>query len=231
MNPEEAQQILTAMDQGRIVWDDNLRAQANNALRGYGAGGAPAPFSFDYEAEATKAYGELGAYYDRILREAKGDVNKALARLVEDYETGKRTRREDVGTGLGRLDVTEQEAQRQAAIRRQNVIANALSRGLYQRSAFAPQQGFGIPSANLSELESRLGYEAGQRGEQRQDILTRQKRADESALLGKTRTEEDLGEKLRREEFDLEQRRRREAGELANIRGGRAYQKYQSELF
>lgn len=150
------------------------------------------PFSFDYAAEATKAYGELGAYYDRILRESQGDMNKAIARLEEDYTSGKRYRAEQV---------------RQVTQGNQN---SALSRGLFQKSVFDPNGGFGIPDTNLKE--SLLPFD----------------RAAENADLSRSRALVDLPEQQKRREFDLEQNRRKEAASLAETRGARAYTDFQA---
>lgn len=94
-------------------------------------------FNFNTERAANQAYGELGAYYDRILKESQGDMTKVLARLTEDYQRGTR-------------------------IKFENTQNNALARGLYQKSAYdtntlpatpaAPNLGgFGLPEANYKQ--------------------------------------------------------------------------------
>src|SRR5260370_659260 len=57
---------------------------------GGGAASRPAipAFNFDYAGEAAKAFGELGPYYDKLLTDYKGDMNKILSRLIEDYDNG-----------------------------------------------------------------------------------------------------------------------------------------------
>jgi len=72
---------------------------ATNGAKAGGGGGIPT-FNFDFAAEAEKAYGELGVYYDRILKESRGDVDKALSRLVEDYDRGLRIKTEDTDRAL-----------------------------------------------------------------------------------------------------------------------------------
>src|SRR3972149_7458335 len=95
---------------GYAGWNDESAQQDFNATGGSGKftgaggggggdGGYSIPtFSFDYAAEAEKAYGELGPYYDRLLSESKGDMNLALSRLVEDYDRGLRFKKADVTT-------------------------------------------------------------------------------------------------------------------------------------
>jgi len=154
---------------------------------------------FDYESEVQKAYGELGAYYDRVLKESRGDVNLALSRLVQDYERGGRERA---------IDVAEQERRTE-----QQVRENALARGLYQKSTFpgVGEAGFGIP--DIEKLEAT------------RPIQLAYSRYKEEAGLTKTRREEDVTREQQRREFDLEQQRRKEAGELAQQRAERSYQR------
>lgn len=182
-----------------------LRATYPNV--GNVSGGVPM-FSFDYAGEAQKAYGEFGAYYDRILRESQGDMNKVLARLTEDYNRGVRIKKEDT------------ETQRQNLER--SVRDNALARGLYQKSPYdqalnAPFGGMGIPQSTYERANAPL-----------QQGLNRYV---EGATIEKQRQEVDIPEAQKRKEFDLEQQRRREAADLANNRAQQAYSKFQSSLF
>lgn len=202
---------------------------------GGGQGGGTGGFEFDYEAEAQKAYGELGAYYDRILKESQGDMNKALARMTEDYDRGVRVKKEEATLGREALTLAQGEADRQAAQNRRGVIANALSRGLYQRSAFdttpqGPDQGFGIPSENLGELAKDKEYSDILRRRQGEGIDRELGQYLETSGIQKSRQETDMAEAQRRREFEMEQQRRTQAGELANTRAGRAYQRFSSAL-
>lgn len=172
---------------------DTLRAQGAQPSDP----GVPMPFSFDYAGEAQKAYGDLGAYYDRLLRESRGDMNKVLSRMVEDYDRGMRIRREDY-----------QAAKDQAA---QSVYANAKSRGINQTSAYGAP-GRGIADMLLQKLS--------------QPIDTNYARANESALIGNTRQTQDITTEEQRKEAALEQERRTNAASLANERGTQAYNKW-----
>src|SRR6185503_8131474 len=91
MSYEEA--AVQLYRQGRIG------TQSTEATQGI-TSHTPGTFFFDYAAEAEKAYGELGAYYDRVLRESQGDTTKAIARLTEDYDTGLRREKEDQAISL-----------------------------------------------------------------------------------------------------------------------------------
>lgn len=191
-------------------WSDPGAGLDFQATKGTGKGGVEMKtgstgvpsFNFNYESELEKAYGELGKYYDRILTESRGDLNKALSRMVEDYDRGLRFSREDTQENL----VT---AGRQA-------MESALSRGLYQKSNVDPAAGMGL----ADQMQERA----------KEPILEAQARNEEVDLLNKTRSEVDLNEEQRRREFELEQRRRREAAELTNSREGRAYTKFASSL-
>lgn len=193
------------------VWDDNYYANQGR----FGGGGGIPTFSFDYAKAAEEAYGEMGPYYLRLLTESRGDMNKALARLTEDYDRGIRNQRVSFAA-------QQQEAERQSGQERTNIVANALARGLYQKSNFDPQGGFGIPTQNLNEQQDRFAYEEGGR-----------KRAlsqyEEEATIAKKRQEVDLPEEQRRREFALEQERREKSASLAEQRGARAYQDFQAK--
>lgn len=181
-----------------ILSDPNQVARYDRELSGglspQQQAGMGMPFAFDYEQEAQKAYGELGTYYDRLIREYKGDVNKILSRMVEDYETGKRVRN---------------TAMEQAAT---GARTQALSRGLYQKSLYNPDLGYGVSQQLIDK--SQVPYK---------------EQASQSDLALK-RKKEDIATEEERKLFSLEQQRRSEAAGLANTRGSQAYQRYSSAL-
>lgn len=133
LNPAQQSRLQQLRQSGSYGNAEGIIGGPINTGPGFSGSGGGNPFSFDYAAEATKAYGELGAYYDRILKESQGDLNKALARLEEDYTVGKRYRAEQ----------TQQTTQ--------SVQSNALARGLYQKSLADPSGGMGIPDMKLKE--------------------------------------------------------------------------------
>lgn len=165
-----------------------------------GGGGAGGSFNFDYEGEVNKAYGELGTYYDRILKEARGDVDLAVARMIEDYETGNRRRLEDVGFATENIE--------------RNTRSNALARGLYQQSAYGT--GFGIPDQ--------------ERVRRTQEVQRTADRSLLDSTTAKDRRQTDLKTELQRREFDLEQKRRQEAADLASQRESRAFSRFSAGL-
>lgn len=164
------------------------------------AGGVPT-FNFDYAKAATDAYGELGPYYLRLLTESRGDLNKVLARLTEDYDRGLRIKTED------RALATENATR--------NVTDNALARGIYQKSVYDPSGGMGLADENLRRNIEPINT-AFNRWKTEADID-----------IGRQRT--DLPEAQARDEFRMEQERREKAAALAETRGARAYQDFQAK--
>lgn len=217
-----------------------------------GGGGSMPSFSFDYEGEAKKAYGELGAYYNRVLQWAEGDMNKALARLTQDYETGVRIKKEDTALAKSDIDSAQKESARLLGIARteakNNVIGNANARGLLQRSNFdtanatmpsdvidadskQTMNGFGIPTENFNKTQNPLlqsfAYGTEGRTNQSKRLDTGLTRYTDEATLSKTRGEEDAKSEMERFKFEQEQQRRVEAAQMANERGQRAFQQFQ----
>ncbi len=174
-------------------------------------GGVPS-FNFDYAGEAQKAYGELGVYYDRILKESQGDLNKALSRLTEDYDRGLRIKKEDTNIAQAGLEIAKQQAAQRSE-------ANAIQRGIYSKSAYDPNSGYGVADTQLNQLMQPFATRAT-------GIDTALSRYTEQANIQKKRQETDLPEQQRRNEANMERTRRVESGELANTRGQKAYQDY-----
>jgi hypothetical protein len=175
------------------IWDDNYYQTTGRFLQA-GGGVAMPEFNFDFAGEAEKAYGELGTYYDRILKESEGDMNKVLARMATDYETGVRRRSEDLTTGQEQIQRAVQD--------------NALARGIYQKSAYGPG-GYGVADTMKTEAEKPL--------------FSAFNRAEQDATTSIERNKLDIPEQQKRYAFDMEQQRRRESSDLANTRGQRAY--------
>lgn len=177
-------------------------------------------FFFDSAYEAEKAFGDLGPYYDRLLKESRGDINKAISRLTEDYDTGQRREKQDQAAAI-RLQEISQEQQRKS------LMNQGLQRGITSASAYEQPTGldqslgiFGQQKAQLGEVQDL----------QKQNLINPFLRGAEDQLKSKTRTEEDLRTKQTRYESELEQQRRREASELQTTRQQRAYTGYQANL-
>jgi len=172
---------------------------------------------FDFEKQSQQAYNDLGQYYDRLLTESNGDINKAISRLVEDYDRGIRMKREDVNLAKEQLGIEQTQANR-------GLQDNALARGLYQQSAYgSPSQGYGIYGRDLMESNDSFG--------RRNTALdTGLSRYETEAGVNKERQTTDLTEQQKRNQFNLEQQRRQEAAGLAQSRISRSLQRYDSTL-
>lgn len=200
------------------AWDE-ASAAADAQSKGiqtqsYSGGG----FNFDFAGEAEKAYGELGTYYDRLLKENDFDVNKALSRLSYDYDTNTRQARQDYFI---------QEKQMKTAQEQQNkaLITEGLRRGITRGSAYDTQGKdmlgiFGAKKKQLGELQAM----------DTQQLSTSLDRYLKGAELSKQRSTEDINTQAERYKSELERNRRKEAGELANLRGQTAFQNYSSSL-
>jgi hypothetical protein len=204
-------------EQRQALWD--AAGHSGQAPVGYGGeggasgGGNVAPFNFDYVKAATDAYGELGVYYDRLLRESKGDLNIALARLTEDYDKGIRIQTEDTNT-----------ANTATAQSNQN---NALARGLYQKSLFDPFSNPEAPTAGMGLADmANPNNPYGQTVAQRKIDLTRFKDTAGTTLA---RTKTDKTTEQQRYELNLEQQRRQESASMAETRGARALNKWNAD--
>lgn len=177
-------------DAGRVEGD--LRASGGPSTNSYG---------FDYAKAAQDAYGEIGPYYHNLLVQYQGDMNKVLARLQQDYETGARYHATDTQTALGNAD--------------RSVMNNALARGTYQLSAYDPRAGYGLPSQDVARAE--------------QPIQQAQQRYTEQADLNLSRQKQDQADALTKFTTANEQAQRTEAASLANSRGAQAYNSYQAK--
>lgn len=234
-----AAELVNAGYTGYQGWDDagaNADFNAghgNDKLPNGGSSGSgtPPPFSFDYAAEATKAYGELGPYYTRLLSWAQGDMNKVLTRLTEDYDKGLRVKTEDTALGKTKIDQSQGQADIAEANTKENIKNNLLARGLYNKSlddpnAVAPETGFGIGDVDFRKTNQNFNFQKDQRQQAKTALDTSLSRYKENADLLKARTTADQTEAEKRKEFSLDEERKTRSGDIANERGSRAYQDY-----
>lgn len=207
----------------------------NKGLTGAGdsSAGNPPPFNFDYAAEASKAYGELGPYYTRLIQWANGDMNKVLARLTEDYDKGLRIQKEDTATSKANVDRAQSAADVNQANTLESVKNNALARGLYQKSLDAngagtadPFGGFGIPDVNFRKTNENFAFQKEGRDNQKAQLDTNLTRYIDNANTNKARVTADTAEANTKDLFNLEEQRKQQSGTIANERGSRAYQDY-----
>jgi hypothetical protein len=211
---------------------DQIRAVTGGDGGGGSSSGSVPAFNYDYAKAATDAYGELGPYYTKLLTDSKGDINLALSRLMEDYDTGVRNKTQAANVAQTAQDTTQNSVER-------NIVDNANSRGLYTRSLDDPTQaapigpavpglpavksgGFGIADQNLEEANTRYGADTAARNTD----LTNYVDLYGPTGVDRQRAQTDAATNITRKTEDLDQQRKTEAGDMANTRGSQAYQNY-----
>lgn len=209
------------------AWGET-EAAADARAKGLTGGGSS--FGFDFEAEVDKAFNELGSYYDYIITEAKGDMNRALARLEEDYKTGKRQRMESFNLTKEAQGLAQDAFATDADKAYKTLATRNLARGINRTSAFAPTEGRGIADVEQNKLAADIN-----RGQQGLDLNKKSSQlaldqSSELADLSLTRGQEDLPREFTRFEKTQQENRKRDAGELALSRQQRAYQRFEASL-
>lgn len=209
------------------AWGE-VEATADAKAKGLSGGGGSGGFNF--EAEVDNAFNELGAYYDFILNEAKGDMNRALARLEEDYNTGKRQRMASFSLTKEAQTLAQDAFATDAQKAYKTLADRNLARGISRTSAFAPTEGRGIADEEEALLKSDV-----ERGQKRLALgeKSSQLEFDQSGELMDTsfgRVREDVPREFERFSKEQEEQRKRDAGELALSRQQRAYQRFEADL-
>lgn len=170
-----------------------------------------------------KAYTSLAPYYTKILQEAGGDVNRAIARLEQDYQTGVRYTTEDVSrqTGYAKEDLNAalkslgitftQEQQGKTDTLNQRGIA------LTQPGRTGPMnvatEGQGGTEMSMLKEDEQLRQEATQRAASRQieQLGIGGQRQLASLSQSRTRGGEDVTRQYQQYEEQLQQERENRA--------------------
>lgn len=222
MSYEDAVRVIKEMDEGRIQWDDNLRAQANNAIKaGGGGGGLDIPaFKFDYDQAEREALEKLRPYYEQKLAEAEGDVERAKKIIEEDYQRGNRYRAEDEATLLAADTLSREEEMRGA-------LTNLNQRGILF-GQIAP--GTGESRAPYSDVAQRFTLQPLNEKQQarRMAIQRAIRRGEEVAGIEAQRGKEELDIQLPRTKRSFEEeKKRRVQTEFVPLARERALARYQ----
>lgn len=198
--------------------------------KGLSGGGSGSGYNFNFEDEVDKAFNELGTYYSQLLDEARGDVNLALSRLQEDYDTGKRFRIQNFEQSKQAIDIAQEAFSTDADKAFKTLATRQLARGINRTSAFAPTEGKGIADTETNLLTQDINRGQQQIGLRRSALDTQFTQEGELADTNLARNKVDLPQKLSRYERDLEDQRKKEAGSLALSRQQRAYQRFEAGL-
>lgn len=197
-------------------------------LSGGGSGGSG--YNFNFEQEVDKAFEELGGYYGKLLDEANGDLNKALARLQEDYDTGKRQKMASFNLSTEARNLAQESFSTDANQAYRTLATRQLARGINRKSAFAPNGGLGIADVEQQRLAKQIAGGQAQLDLQEKGQKLAFDQSGEIADIGLKRAQIDLPEDFNRYKTGIEEERKVKAGELALSREQRAYQRFEAGL-
>lgn len=210
------------------AWGET-EAAADARAKGISGGGSNG-YNFNFESEVDKAFEELGTYYNRIIDEAGGDLNKALSRLQEDYDTGKRFREQNFNLNNKAMLLAQDSFAKDTTQAFKTLQTRQLARGINRGSAFDPGGAKGIADTENALLAGNvakgqagldLNRESAQLGMDQQGEL-----ADTNLKRGQT----DLPVQFDRFKKNAEEERKYKAGELALSRQQRAHQRFEAGL-
>lgn len=176
----------------------------------------------NYQQYYDSAYQNLQAYYQRLLQEEGGSVERVKRRLQEDYQRGNRITLEDYGMRMAQAEAEHRSNTQQDQLSRTQedraLLDNQLQRGI-SLGGVAQQQG--------SEQKSRqdLRREAIDRAlrNTQQELAYGKERAMEQSALDKMRGGEDVDAEFGKFQTRSAQEREEKALSLAE-------QAYQREL-
>ena len=216
---------------GTVAYTGWPELEASNDARAKGLGGGGGDsFNFNFEQEVDKAFEELGTYYGRLLDEAQGDLNKALLRLQEDYDTGKRQKMASFNLSNEAHTLAQESFSRDANQAYRTLATRQLARGINRASAFAPNGELGIADIEKQRLGEQISGGQQQLGLQKRGQQLAFDQSGEIADIGLKRAQTDLPEDFNRYKTGLAEERKVKAGELALSREQRAYQRFEAGL-
>jgi hypothetical protein len=162
----------------------------------------------EYDAIAME---ELRPYYERILKEEGGDVEKAKVRLDEDYQRGVRIQREDTATAKTAqgTPMLAGETPVQYYNRTKDLVGEFPTEGT---SLFSNLNKRGVTQSGIADVQGtklRTSQEARQEA-----IDTALKRYEENAGINKSRTLADTESEWQRRQFALEEEKKTNAATL-----------------
>lgn len=163
----------------------------------------------EYEARALE---ELRPYYERILAEEGGDVDKAIRRLGEDYERGLRIQREDYDVARGQYGpaMAPGETAAQYYNRTKDEYGTFPTEGI---SLLGELNKRGILQSGIAETRAKKLQTAQSLRQQALDRAI--KRYQEQAGIDKERATEDIETAWARRQFELGEEKKEKAGTLA----------------
>lgn len=165
----------------------------------------------DYEKLALE---ELRPYYERILKEEGGDVERAKRRLDEDYQRGVRVARED--TNIQRKQLTDVTIPQE----KQNLQESLIKRGLMNTETVNGMATGGVPS----QLQNKLADDQRRRQEAIERALSRY---EDTEGIRKGRAFEDIGTEWDRRQFALGEEKKQRAVTMGRMKREDEYSQQQ----
>jgi hypothetical protein len=162
----------------------------------------------EYETEALE---ELRPYYERILKEEGGDVERAKLRLEDDYKRGVRLQREDYTTAQAGYGSQMQpgETMQQYYNRTKNEYGSFPEEGISQFDKLAQR---GMVNSGFAAVDASKLATAQQR--RQEAIKTALNRYEEGAGITRARGLEDIKTAWDRRQFELGEEEKEKAVEL-----------------
>ncbi|MDD4984866.1 MAG: hypothetical protein PHQ43_03610 [Dehalococcoidales bacterium] len=208
---EEVRQQL-GVNPDEYVSTDGKYYVVNGQIQSPGGGGGSSGypvFDFDWDQAETQALEKLRDYYEWLLEEEGGDVDRAKQRLEQDYERGLRYKREEsdiqteriLADTLRRIGYTEEDAIREA-----DRLVSDIERGVGQQREDATREIDWLTKYTFPEERSTLmenlntrgllpqgGVEGGLAGKKTQRLEADQAKRQEAIERALKRYEEEAG--------------------------------------
>lgn len=164
-----------------------------------------------FEEYETEALEELRPYYERILKEEGGDVEKAKLRLEEDYKRGIRINREDYEKAKGNYGppMYQGETAQQYYNRTKGMYGTNPDEGIALLENLAKR---GILQSGIAKVDSSKLATAQQRRQEAIDAAL--KRYEEESGIKRERSLEDIGTEWERRQFALGEEKKESAATM-----------------
>jgi hypothetical protein len=183
----------------------------------------------NYDQYYQDAYNnKLKAYYERLLAEEQGDVDRAKRRLLEDYQQGTRINSEDYNRnynfGRESYNAAMNEQKLDETSEQNKLNSDLVRRGLSQG---------GVSQQQTNQLQDRQSMRraaidrALKKSED--DLKYGKERGDEQETIKQRRGTEDLASQFAKFQTDKGQERQEKAQALAEADYGREFSKRSTE--
>lgn len=200
------------------------RTELENYRKSMGTGSS----SGGYQQYYDRAYKDLESYYARILQEESGDVERAKARLLEDYQRGNRITMEDYTRELATAEqgatAQTQELGFTTQGERRALETNVLQRGV-------SQGGIADQLYGRQKTSEELRQEAIDRalGKSRENLQYAKERSLEEGTITQKRGTEDVASAFSKFVTAKGQERQEKAAQLADSSYNRDFAEKQAK--